>query len=59
VTNQVKRWTPRERPAFLHVRLGNWLTNMEMAVNIAKSLGPEYAAVRPDQLVQLYRQWRG
>jgi GxGYxYP putative glycoside hydrolase C-terminal domain len=53
---EIKRWTPRQRPAFVHVFLANWLTHLEMAENIAKGLGPEYIAVRPDQLVQLYHQ---
>ncbi len=57
--NEVKRWTPRQRPAFLHVFLANWLTSMDMAENIAKGLGPEYVAVRPDQLVLLYNQCKG
>jgi GxGYxYP putative glycoside hydrolase C-terminal domain/GxGYxY sequence motif in domain of unknown function N-terminal len=54
--NEIRRWTPRERPAFLHVFLANWLTHLEMAENIAKGLGSEYVAVRPDQLVRLFQQ---
>jgi len=54
--NEVRRWTPAQRPAFLHVFLANWLTTMEMAANIARGLGDEYVAVRPDQLALLYRQ---
>jgi len=54
--DEIKRWTPAERPAFIHVFLANWLTEMEMAAEIAKGLGPEYVAVRPDQLVALYDQ---
>jgi hypothetical protein len=57
--NEIKRWTPPPRPAFLHVFLANWLTTMEMATSIARGLGPEYVAVRPDQLGPLYRQSRG
>jgi hypothetical protein len=53
---EIKRWTPSERPAFIHVFLANWLTEMEMALDIAKALGPQYVAVRPDQLVALYQQ---
>lgn len=56
--SEIKRWTPSQRPAFLHVFLANWLTHMEMAENIVRGLGPEYVAVRPDQLVSLYRQSR-
>jgi hypothetical protein len=54
--NEIRRWTPPERPAFLHVFLANWLTSLDMAVNILKGLGPEYVVVRPDQLPRLYRQ---
>jgi hypothetical protein len=53
--NEIKRWTPSERPAFLHVFLANWLTTMEMAENIVKGLGSEYVVVRPDQLPRLYQ----
>lgn len=57
--DEIKRWTPRQRPAFLYVSLANWLQEMGMATNIARGLGPEYVAVRPDQLVALYSQARG
>ena len=53
---EIKRWTPAGRPAFIHVFLANWLTEMEMAADIAKGLGPDYVAVRPDQLIALYKQ---
>ena len=53
---EIRRWTPAERPAFIHVSLANWLTEMAMAIEIAKGLGPQYLAVRPDQLVALYKQ---
>lgn len=59
MVNEIKRWTPPQRPAFLHVFLANWLTSMEMAANIARALGPEYVAVRPDQLALLYKQSAG
>ncbi len=55
--DEIKKFTPTSaRPLFLHVFLANWLTNMSMAEKIAKGLGPEYVAVRPDQLVSLYRE---
>ncbi len=54
--DEIRRWTPAQRPAFLHVFLANWLTHIEMAENIAKGLGGEYAFVRPDQLLSLYEQ---
>jgi hypothetical protein len=56
IINEVKRWTLRERPAFLHVFLANWLVSAEMVENIAKGLDPEYVVVRPDQLVLLFHQ---
>jgi hypothetical protein len=54
--NEIRRWTPLRRPAFLHVFLANWLTSLDMAANIVKGLGPEYVVVRPDHLPGLYRQ---
>lgn len=57
--NDIKRWTPRERPMFLHVFLANWLTNMEMAAKIAEGLGPDFVPVWPDQLVSLYEDYAG
>jgi hypothetical protein len=56
---EITTWTPARRPAFLYVFLANWLTDMEMAENIARGLGTEYVPVRPDQLASLYRQFRG
>jgi hypothetical protein len=53
---EIRRWTPKSRPAFLHVFLANWFTHMEMLENVTKNLGPDYAAVRPDQLTKLYQQ---
>jgi hypothetical protein len=57
--NEIRRWTPERLPASLHVFLANWLSHISMAENIAKGLGPEYVAVRPDQLVALYKQSKG
>lgn len=56
VADEVQRWTPPERPAFLYVFLANWLTSIEMATNIAHLLGPGYSFVRPDQLISLFKQ---
>ena len=53
---EIKRFTPGSRPAFLHVFLANWLSHMEMVENIARELGPGFIPVRPDQLAALYRQ---
>ena len=55
--DEVRKLTPAGRPLFLHVFLANWLTDMGMASEIARALGPEYVTVRPDQLVNLYREF--
>jgi GxGYxYP putative glycoside hydrolase C-terminal domain/GxGYxYP third domain/GxGYxYP_N 1st domain/GxGYxYP_N second domain len=59
MVDEVRRWTPPSRPAFLYVFLANWLTEMGMAASIAHELGSNYVPVRPDQLVSLYRQSKG
>lgn len=56
--NDIKRWAPPQRPMFLHVFLANWLTEMAMAEEIARGLGPEFVAVRPDQLASLYEGYK-
>jgi hypothetical protein len=52
----VKRMTPRERPAFLHLFALNWFTDLPMLQEVLKQLGPEYVAVRPDHLAALWRE---
>ena len=52
--SEIRKWTPTHRPAFLHVFLANWLSQIGMAENIAKGVGGEYVFVRPDQLLTLY-----
>jgi hypothetical protein len=59
MVDQVRRWTPPSRPAFLYVFLANWLTEMGMAETIARELGNDYVPVRPDELVSLYRRNNG
>ena len=56
---EIRKWTPAGGPHFLHVFLANWLTEMGMAEEIAAGLGARYVAVRPDQLVRLYRESTG
>ncbi|MGB8481005.1 MAG: hypothetical protein WCE63_19540, partial [Acidobacteriaceae bacterium] len=55
VIAEIKQWTPARRPAFLFVGVNNWLREMGTLTEIVNGLGPEYAAVRPDQLVDLYK----
>ncbi|MGA3262839.1 MAG: GxGYxYP domain-containing protein [Terracidiphilus sp.] len=57
--HQIRQATPKVRPYFMHVFLANWLITMDMVEDIARELGPEYVAVRPDQLVTLFDQPRG
>jgi hypothetical protein len=56
---QIKENTQSTRPYFLHIFLANWLITMDMADEIAQTLGPGYVAVRPDQLVALFHQKNG
>jgi hypothetical protein len=56
VIGEIRKWTPAVRPAFLHVFLANWLSQIGMAEKIANGVGPEYVFVRPDQLLSLYEQ---
>ena len=55
--DEIRKFAPKERPLFLHVFLANWLTEMGMATEIARELGPDYVAVRPDQLGAMYEEF--
>jgi hypothetical protein len=57
--NEIKRFTPSQKPAFLHVYLANWLTHIEMLENIVEGLGPNYVPLRPDQFTELYLRSKG
>jgi hypothetical protein len=56
LVSDIRRWTPKPRPAFLYVSLTNWLTRMEYVESAIKLLAPEYEAVTPEQLIGLYQQ---
>lgn len=56
VVREIRQFTPGRRPAFLHVSLSNWMVDMRALVEIEKALGPDYVAVRADQLPALYRE---
>jgi hypothetical protein len=58
VVKEIRKFTPVERPAFLHVSLANWMVDMSALVAIEKALGPDYAAVRADHLPVLYSEAR-
>ena len=51
----IREWTPKNRPAFLHVFLGNWLKTLDVLERVVKGLGSEYVCVRPDQLPGLFQ----
>jgi hypothetical protein len=55
VLQDVHRFTPNHRPAFLEVSLTNWMVEMSALVEIEKALGSEYQVVRPDDLAALYK----
>lgn len=57
--NEIHEWTPKTRPAFLHIFLGNWLKSLNVLELVAKGLGSEYVCVRPDQLPSLYQVANG
>ena len=52
----VRQMTPAQRPAFLHVFVLNWFTDLPLLQEALRQLGPDYVAVRPDHLAQLWRQ---
>jgi hypothetical protein len=58
LAKDIRALTPRYRPAFLHAFVGNPFTHMEIGQRVIEMLGPEYVAVRPDQLITLYRESR-
>ena len=54
LVSEIRSMTPDERPAFLHVFVLNWFADLAMLKEILHRLGPEYMAVRPDHLAELY-----
>jgi hypothetical protein len=59
MTMEIREWTPKTRPAFLHIFLGNWLKSLDVLELVVKGLGSDYVCVRPDQLPRLYRAAQG
>ena len=54
--SQIQAIAAKHRPAFLHVFLWNWGTKLPMLKEVMDRLGPEYVAVRPEQLAALYKE---
>ena len=52
---QVRAFTPSVKPAFLHLFIWNWGFKLPMIGEVLRRLGPDYVAVRPDQMAALYR----
>ena len=58
IVRQIRQFAGAKRPAFLHGSLTNWMVDIRVLVEIEKTLGPDYVAVRPDQLPALYAEAR-
>jgi len=65
VVEQIRKYTPATRPAFLQVTLQNWCvgggTHMEtcgVIEGIQNLLGPQYVPLRADHLARMYKQYR-
>ena len=56
MAEQIRRWTPADRPALMYVFLAYWFTNRQMLTDIMKRLGKDYVAVSPGQLISLHSQ---
>jgi hypothetical protein len=54
IVEDIRRFTPKKSPAFLHVSLTNWAVEIRPLVEIQEALGSGYVLVRPDQLAALY-----
>ena len=57
LVRDVKSMAPTTRPAFLHLFIWNWGAKLSSLKEVLHRLGPDYVAVRPDQLASLYRQY--
>lgn len=57
MVEQVRAFTPKERPAFLHLFVWNWGADLGALREVLHRLGGDYTAVRPDHLAALYRQY--
>ena len=60
---QVGKYTPPQRPAFLSLTLSNWgyqdetqMETLAVVQELQRQLAPQYEAVRADHLLQLYKK---
>jgi hypothetical protein len=56
--DRIRQRTPQDRPAFLLCGLNGFTTGPNAVARILQALGPEYVAVRPDELCDLFRRSR-
>lgn len=55
IAKEIKRKTPKTRPAFMFVGLNGWSSGPGQLLEIMEHLGEEYVAVRPDQFISMFR----
>ncbi len=55
---RIRQRTPAARPAFLFVGVNGFSIGPNEVARIMQQLGPEYIAVRPDELCALYRKYK-
>ncbi len=53
--DDVRRFTPRERPAFMHIFVQCYPMSPSLLKELWEKLGEEYIPLRPDQLSELYK----
>lgn len=54
LVTEIQEMTPQRRPAFLHFFVLNWFADLPLLQEVLQKLGPDYVAVRPDHLAQLW-----
>jgi len=57
MVDDIHTMTSSDRPAFMHAFLMNWFLDLSTIQAVMDQLGPNYVAVRPDQLGLLYREY--
>lgn len=55
LADSIRRSTPKERPAFMHVSLCNWYSSPTIALEVLGKLWSEYAAVTPEDFFYLMK----
>ena len=58
LVDRIRKRTPDSRPAFLFVGTNGFTVGPNEVARILTELGPEYIAVRPDELCHLFRKWK-